>query len=736
MNAEIKKGTLIRKIVPIVLFALVFSLYIYTDPKVSTNFADSNELIAASYTLGVPHAPGYPIFMIVGKIFSFIPIGGIAFRYSIMASFLGAMTILFVYLGLVKLSDSENEGSQNLILTVVPAIMAAFSLAFAYLFWLYSLVPEVFNFSNFFTALLVYVGICWYKQKKDKTLAWKNEDRFPFLIALLAGLAVVSQQVTFFLIPPFLFAAFILDRSIFKPSRRWLKVVSGFLLGLLPIIYLPLASMTNPIIDYGNTTTLNNLWYHLSRKIYSGGTGNAYFQTKLDLGLRISELLNYLPTLVDQFTVPIVCIGLLGFISVVLIFIRKEFRDPKIFVALIFLFGGPLICMYLALNRKNFPGYNVMAAQDRVFLMGIVLFAFLIGIGADFLLKAVKKSKYFSLPIVALLIFVFPVLTFRYNFPSANKNDFYLGEDYAYNLFLNIKQDAIFFTTGDMPSFAAYYYRYVKGQRKDVTIIPFSLRSWSIERLHQQEPDLWDTDSKIPVLIFKDIIKKNIDKRPIYFTGIPTDRMLELGVGDNPYVLTPRGLITQAGKDFDFREGDDYWGNMRWQNPENISTYRDWYSKELFEQYIVGRYNSFSHYLIRGYYDLAEKELTAMQQLDPYHGSVEDAAYKWRVFGKKQREVKPFKLKTEGEYTNLAYKALQENRFGVAAAYYSLLKGLDPKNISYAINLGKVYEALGWLPDAYKEYKKALEINPQDNDAKEKVMLTEEKLKSFEQPVF
>ena len=452
---ELRKLKLIKKIIPAVLFIVVFGLYIYTDPRVATNYADSNELIAASYTLGVPHPPGYPIFILVGKLFSFIPIGEIAFRYSIMASFFGALTVLFVYLGIIKLFEYYEEDEKEFIFRLVPAIIAAFSLTFAYLFWLYSLVPEVFNFSNFFAALLAYTGICWYEQKKkaDKTAVLVSRDKYPFLIALFMGLAVVSQQVTFVLIPPFFFAALILDKDIYKPSKRWLKVISGFILGLLPIIYLPIVSFTNPIIDYGNTTTLKKLWYHLSRKIYAGPTGNAYFPTKLNIDLRISELLNYLPTFTDQFTLPIVCLGLLGILSLVFILAKRKFNDPKVFIGIIFLFGGPLLSAYLYLDRRNFPGYNVMAAQDRIFLMGMVLFAFFIGMGVRSLLKIVKKSKYLSLPIIAHLLMVLPFLAFRRNFSTVNKNNFYLGEDFAYNLFVNIEPNAIFFTTGDMPSF-------------------------------------------------------------------------------------------------------------------------------------------------------------------------------------------------------------------------------------------------------------------------------------------
>jgi len=729
---------LIKKIIPAVLFLVVFCLYIYTAPKVATNYADSNELIAASYTLGVPHPPGYPIFMLVGKLFSFIPIGEIAFRYSLMASFLGTLTVVFVYLSIVKIYEINKEkDSGDLLIKFVPAIAAALSLTCAYLFWLYSLVPEVFCISNFLTSLIIYTGICWYKNKRQENPG-NSQDKYPFILTFLFGLAFVSQQVTAFLFPPLVSLFFILDKKIFIPSRKWLKLLFAVFLSQLPIIYLPIASFTHPIIDYGNATTFKNLMDHLTRRIYARAspTGSAYLPTEWTVGTRISEFFYFFKTLIDQYTPLLVLVGLIGFLFIVFLFFKKQWKDPRLFAGIMFLFSGPLLMSWLAFDHSTSPGYNVMGAMDRMYLLGIIAFGVIIGIGMQEILIFVKKSRYLSMPVLAAIFILLPLMLFKANFNVINKNNFYLGEDFAYNLFVNIEPNAIFFTTGDMPSFAAYYYKYVEGERKDVTIVPFSLRSWAVEQLHKREPDLWDTDSKNNLVIYRDIIRKNIGKRPIYFTGIPTDKMLELGVGDNPYVLSPRGLITEAGKTFDPKEEINFWEKMRWRNSKDINSYRDWYVKELFEQYIVGHYNSFSHYLIRGYYDLAEKELRMMIETDPYHNATESSEYRWRVYGKKNREVKPFALKSQEEYLKLAVNAVKGNQIGIAIAYYDLLSEMNPDNISYLYSLGSFYESLNSFPDALREYRKILDIDPQNKEAKEKIMIVEEKAKKTPELVF
>jgi len=213
--------------IAVLLFLGVFSLYLYTAPPASTGYADSSELITASYILGIPHPPGYPLYVLVGKLFSFFPVGEIAFRYAIMSSMLGAFAVTFIYLALVKILGGTNgehtpksKGRGSFIFlrrnyqTIVPALTGALGLAFSYIFWLYSIVTEVWAMNSFFTALLIYLGVRWHyssKNKKEKTKDKKpgvvlrllgERNKYPFVILLVFSLGFLSQQVIVLLIHP------------------------------------------------------------------------------------------------------------------------------------------------------------------------------------------------------------------------------------------------------------------------------------------------------------------------------------------------------------------------------------------------------------------------------------------------------------------------------------------------------------------------------------------------------
>lgn len=93
----------IKRYMGLLVFLISFTVYLMTlAPTVYVG--DSGELIAASYTLGIPHPPGYPLFTILGKIFiTFIPIGSIAYRVNLLSAFFASSTVLLLYFFLNKL---------------------------------------------------------------------------------------------------------------------------------------------------------------------------------------------------------------------------------------------------------------------------------------------------------------------------------------------------------------------------------------------------------------------------------------------------------------------------------------------------------------------------------------------------------------------------------------------------------------------------------------------------------
>src|SRR5713101_5597048 len=94
---------------------------------------DSPELIMAAVTLGVAHAPGYPLFTMLGHLFSLLPFGSIPFRVNMLSVLCDSIAVGIVYLTAARLVRSRTA-----------AAVAALALAVNPTYWEWSLAAEVF----------------------------------------------------------------------------------------------------------------------------------------------------------------------------------------------------------------------------------------------------------------------------------------------------------------------------------------------------------------------------------------------------------------------------------------------------------------------------------------------------------------------------------------------------------------------------------------------------------------
>src|SRR5438045_7093903 len=106
-------------------------LYFFTAAR-DIVVGDSPELITAAKTLGVPHAPGYPLFTMLGHLFSVLPFGSIPFRVNLLSVACDALAVGVIYLAALRLTKSK-----------LAAATAALLLAVNPNFWVWSLAAEV-----------------------------------------------------------------------------------------------------------------------------------------------------------------------------------------------------------------------------------------------------------------------------------------------------------------------------------------------------------------------------------------------------------------------------------------------------------------------------------------------------------------------------------------------------------------------------------------------------------------
>src|ERR1700736_4364133 len=211
-------------------------LYFFTAAR-DIVVGDTPGLITAAATLGVAPPPGYPLFTMLGHVFSLIPIGSIPFRVNLLSVVCDAFTVGVVYLIATRLVRSR-----------IAAAIAALVLAVNPVFWEWSLAAEIFPLNNLLAATLLLLLVMWHDEP----------PRTGFLIGafFVAGLALTNHQTIVLLAPSFCFVLWRQRTVLFARPGVLALGLLVFALGLLPYAYLLWASAHHPVYNWGNTASL------------------------------------------------------------------------------------------------------------------------------------------------------------------------------------------------------------------------------------------------------------------------------------------------------------------------------------------------------------------------------------------------------------------------------------------------------------------------------------------------
>jgi len=176
---------------------LVFliSLITYTlTVEPTASFWDCGEFIACAYKLQVPHPPGAPLFLLLGRMFSLLALGNVekvAFWVNMLSVVSSALTILFLHWTIVMIGRKvlnkkfeELTATESYIL-LFSGFVGSLVYTFSDTFWFSAVESEVYAMSSFFTAIVVWAAFKWELQEDEATA-----NRWILFIAYLVGLSI------------------------------------------------------------------------------------------------------------------------------------------------------------------------------------------------------------------------------------------------------------------------------------------------------------------------------------------------------------------------------------------------------------------------------------------------------------------------------------------------------------------------------------------------------------------
>ncbi len=228
--------------IAVALFLLTEAIYLMTMAP-TLSFWDCGEFIATAYTLGVPHPPGAPLFLLIGRVFSMIPFfEDIGARVNFFSTLSAAGTVVLTYLIVFRLivlyrkSVPHSWSAVEKIAAYGGAAAGALALAFSDSFWFNAVEAEVYAPSLFFTALVVWFLLRWYEDEpKDGNDRWLMAAMY--VIGLSIGVHLLSLLAVFAVIMVYYFKKYKLTAVSFLgmalvASAAFLLIYIGIIKGL------------------------------------------------------------------------------------------------------------------------------------------------------------------------------------------------------------------------------------------------------------------------------------------------------------------------------------------------------------------------------------------------------------------------------------------------------------------------------------------------------------------------
>ena len=511
-------------------FVMPFGIYMLTLAP-SVTFFDSGEFLTATASLGSAHSPGYPLFLMYAKPFTWIPLGNIGFRINMATAFSSSLACLSVYLLTLKLLNNEQLVENKYFsgfAVKASGLAAALSFSFTPRLWLQSNHDKPYPLLAFITAVIFYLLLAW----RDH---FKNGDERPayvYVCTFLAGLSMALHQSVVLLLPAWFLMIVLADWRMVTRVRELILATAFALLGFSVHLYLPLRALSNPLLNWGDSKTSDQFLWHFLRKGYPGDPHPR------DLALLWSQI--------KAFNVPheFTWVGAALLLFALFCLWRRQ-RD----IVIAYLVGVAAFLMVIAGYFNALP--DMIFLTEEFFTPLYLLSAVLVGVGLFNVLKyAISNARiperydFKVYVLVAIMMFSLPASLCAVNYYENDQHNNYIAFDYASNSLRSLPQNAVMFTWGDSGAFPLWYLQGIERMREDVDLphTPHLVFDWYLDTMPRIFKDSnlrkFDITSFGPESALHIAITENLGIRPVYI-----DFSTRYSVEFKEYQPIQRGIV-------------------------------------------------------------------------------------------------------------------------------------------------------------------------------------------------
>ncbi len=537
-----------------VAFIMPLMLYVLTLAP-SVTFTDSGELAAVCTTLGVAHPTGYPLFVILGFLWTQLPlpftpvfklnlfaasctaIASLLF-YRLVLFFLSAVQSAYWQKGEGETKKKKSKGKKELTAGMLEQerlvwIALAVSLLFAFsrTIWAQATAVEVYSLHLVMLVLSIHLFLRF-------TLAKEPQRKDALLWAFVLGLGFTNHLTMVLLAPAMLYFYFHRYGFTKDAFMRMAMMSVPFALGLSLYLYLPIRSSMLPEFNWGEVhRSFDKFFYHVSGKQYQVHlfNGNWEPQAKVFFSLLPFEL---------------------AFVGILLAIYgaMRLFEAEKSLAWFVM-----LLVLGSALYAVNYNVHDV----DSYFLLTFLALILLVGTGLLFLAQQRKAVATFSL--------MLPLIAIAINFNYNNRRNETLVLDYTKAMVEPLEPHALVLSAQwDYFCSAFWYLQRFEGLRPDVVMIEKELlrRTWYVRAVQRKYPemtakcqkeieafleDLEQFESGKPynqiriqtrwIAMLNALIEKNMHERPVYLTTDVLQTEPDVATG---YKKVPQGFALRV----------------------------------------------------------------------------------------------------------------------------------------------------------------------------------------------
>lgn len=420
---------------------LMAFIYILTAPP-TIYLGDSGEIAAAAATMGIPHPPGYPLDMLIGKIAVLMNTGDQAFRMNVLSAVLGSLCMALFYLVIRQFIMWSAKKKTEMFSVEISSALIAVIYALSSGAWFESIHAKG---AVYMLALLLILAGLYAALKNINTGSLK----YMYLTAYLSGFFIPAHSsAALYAVFIIILTAFV-NRKNLTPFRALFSAVLFFAAFLTPYLYLFIRARAALPVDFSFVSTPAGVINHIMRSAYSRHDSQPF-----DFGVYFYKLFDYFSLYLQKYNITFLFV-----IAGLAAFFRRN-RGAAVFSTLFFIVNL-LILVFVMDTSAGFAVNSTSAisayADRNFYLIADILPALLAGSGIYLTVNFLNARYGIKRGFVLLVLCVPAVIMGMSNFDANNHSRAFLGYDHGMNIEKSLRPGDTLMVKSDLPLFNIVY---------------------------------------------------------------------------------------------------------------------------------------------------------------------------------------------------------------------------------------------------------------------------------------